>query len=340
MKNDIEDQFQPIIFKFLSGEASAPELLKLKEWLEESAKHQKIFNKANELWHLNEKKLRNVDLNIDSAWQKLNSKVNKSDKLSLNKPLLISRNKYMILRVAAVALILISLSFTLLWFTDSFDNSKVKFVTIFTPLGEKSKVQLADGTTVWLNSGSSLKYASDFSRTNRAAILEGEAYFDVTHDKSNPFFVKTKDVKIKVWGTGFNVRAYNNDNIIETTLEKGLISMELPNQKKDVFIKPGQQLLFSKPSSSFQLKKVDVDVFTSWKQNILKFDNADFSEVIKKLERWYGVHIILDSKMKHSERYTMTIKTESLREVLKRIKITTPIEYKIEVDSIFIYSEK
>ncbi len=334
----MEEQFQHIIFKFLSGEASKPELLKLSEWLKESAEHKKMFDKTNELWHLNEKKLRNVDLNIDSAWQKLSSKVKKNNNRSTYKPILISSNKFTIYRAAAVALILISLSLTLFWISDNFNNSKVKFVTIFAPLGEKSKVQLADGTIVWLNSGSSLKYAADFNRTNRTAVLEGEAYFDVTHDKSNPFFVKTKDVKIKVWGTSFNVRAYNNDNIVETTLEHGSISMQLPNQKKDVFIKPGQQLLFSKSSSSVQLKKVDVDVFTSWKQNILKFDNADFNEIIKKLERWYGVHILLDSKMKHSERYTMTIKTESLREVLKRIKITTPISYKIEVDSVFIYS--
>ncbi|HZK96924.1 MAG TPA: FecR domain-containing protein, partial [Prolixibacteraceae bacterium] len=104
-----------------------------------------------------------------------------------------------------------------------------------------------------------------------------------------------------------------------------------------VEVSPGQRMVFDKQSGEVLLKQVDTDLYTSWKENRLKFDNALFGDVVKKLERWYDIKIILDKDLKYSERYTMTIKTESLREVLKRLQITTPMSYKIEEDKVFIY---
>ena len=96
-------------------------------------------------------------------------------------------------------------------------------------------------------------------------------------------------------------------------------------------------MVFDKKSGEISLKDVDTKLYTSWKENMLKFDDAVFDDVVKKLERWYDIKIILDKDLKYSERYTMTIKTESIREVLKRIQITTPMSYKIEEDKVFIY---
>ena len=167
--------------------------------------------------------------------------------------------------------------------------------------------------------------------------LSGEGYFDVKKDQNRPFIVKTASSEIKVFGTRFNVYAYEDETETEATLEEGKISFNIAGKSNSVAVNPGQRIVYNKQSGEISVKHVDTDLYTSWKENKLRFANAPFGDVVKKLERWYDVKIILDKGLKNSERYTMTIKTESLREVLNRLKITTPMSYKIEEEKVFIY---
>lgn len=204
---------------------------------------------------------------------------------------------------------------------------------IVAPKGEKVQFILPDGSSGYLNSGSTLKYAHPFHK--RLVVLDGEGFFDVVHGKRE-FTVQTRDVNVDVHGTRFNVCAYRDDPEVITTLEEGSVTVIRDADGTRLTIKPGQQSIFNRSNSQATNKKVDVDLFVSWKDNMLRFQNTPFPDVVKKLERWYDVKIILDDKLKFTQQYTMTIKTESLREMLELMLVTTPMNYEIKEDLVYI----
>ncbi|QGY43477.1 DUF4974 domain-containing protein [Maribellus comscasis] len=213
-------------------------------------------------------------------------------------------------------------------------NDTPQFSEIIAPKGEKVQFVLPDGSTGYLNSGSSLKYASSF-RKKRRVELNGEGFFNVEHDKKT-FTVQVQNMKVEVHGTRFNVCAYDDDSDIVTTLEEGSVSVVRDVDGEKIKIAPGQQAVYNKSTHEIKDKKVDVDLYVSWKDNMLRFQNAPFADVVKKMERWYDVKIVLDDKLKYTQRYTMTIKTESLREMLNLMIVTTPMKYEIKEDIVYI----
>lgn len=238
----------------------------------------------------------------------------------------------MYLRVAAVLLIPILISGVLFWNSSS---NHVTYAQLKAPKGSRIQFTLPDGSTGNLNGGSTLTYATNFN-SRRAVKLVGEGYFKVKKDSKRPFTVQTKYADIKVLGTEFDVSAYDREHEITTTLESGSVEVFNKETSTVAMLKPGQQNRLNILTGEMQTENVKTDLYTSWKDNLLRFDNAPFGEVIKKMERWYGVKIILDKSLQYSERYTMTIKTESLREMLQLLKLTTPINYKINNDMVFI----
>jgi len=209
----------------------------------------------------------------------------------------------------------------------------LQFSEIVAPKGEKVQFILPDGSSGYLNSGSTLKYAYPFHK--RLVELDGEGFFDVVRGRKT-FTVRTPDMKIEVHGTRFNVCAYRDDPDVVTTLEEGSVTVIRVADGARLTIKPGQQAIFDKANNQVTDKKVDVGLFVSWKENMLRFQNTPFPDVVKKMERWYDVKIILDDKLKLTQRYTMTIKTESLREMLELMLVTTPMNYEIKEDLVYI----
>ncbi len=209
----------------------------------------------------------------------------------------------------------------------------LQFSEIVAPKGEKVQFILPDGSSGYLNSGSTLKYAYPFYK--RLVELNGEGFFDVVHAKK-AFIVQTHDMKIEVHGTRFNVCAYHDDQEVVTTLEEGSVTVIKDKDGERLTIEPGQQIIFNRTNNQVTNKKVDVGLFISWKENMLRFQNTPFPDVVKKMERWYDVKIILDDKLKLTQRYTMTIKTESLREMLELMLVTTPMKYEIKEDLVYI----
>ncbi len=163
---------------------------------------------------------------------------------------------------------------------------------IIIPYGKQSEVTLADGTHIWLNSGSQLSYPAEFKKDSREVYLIGEAFFDVKPDESKPFYVITREFKIKVLGTRLNVCAYSNDRVIQTVLERGKISAG----KNGLFattvdLLPGERMVYDKESEELVKDKVNVQLFTSWINGYLYFENQPIAEVFKKLERQYNQKI-------------------------------------------------
>jgi ferric-dicitrate binding protein FerR (iron transport regulator) len=141
---------------------------------------------------------------------------------------------------------------------------------------------------------------------------------------------------VKVLGTRFNVCAYPEDGEYYTTLEEGSVNASNINNGEQVTLNPGEQVVLNRKTDGLKYQKVNTELYTSWKENLLKFDDATFDEVIKKMERWYDIKITVDPSVNTKERFTMTIKTESLREMLALVSKTTKINYEIKVNSVLI----
>jgi len=162
--------------------------------------------------------------------------------------------------------------------------------TITTPRGGQYQVSLPDGTKVWLNAGSSLKYPAKFAYDQRTVELKGEGYFEVAKDKSKPFMVVTTNQKIEVFGTHFNVNAYDDEPAVKTTLLEGSVKVYQASTFISKFIKPGQQAILT--AKSFNIQDVDVEEAVDWKNGVFSFNEKENIKVaMRKLARWYDVEM-------------------------------------------------
>ncbi|KAF2328684.1 FecR family protein [Flavobacterium ginsenosidimutans] len=217
---------------------------------------------------------------------------------------------------------------------DSSKENANSFNTLSTPTGGQYNIVLADGTKVFLNAVSSIKYPTQFNGDERTVELEGEAYFEVAKDKSKPFIVKSDNQKIQVLGTHFNVHAYNNEAIIKTTLLEGSVAVAFRNQT--AILKPGQQSNITENSTKITVKEVDTEAAIAWTNGRFKFDNADLKSVMKQLERWYGIKVEYRGDVSDVRFNGGTFRNKNLSEVLKVLELSN-IKFKVEGKTIIVY---
>ncbi len=212
---------------------------------------------------------------------------------------------------------------------------EISYSEVISPRGQKSKIILEDGTVAWLNSGSTISYSRKFNKRNREIELIGEAFFDVFKKERRPFVVNTPCLSVQALGTKFNLMAYPEDASVQTTLVEGRIQIQSKDEKT-ISLSPNQKAIYNKADNNFSIEIADPIYSISWKDNVLKFNDKSLPDILTHLERWYDVKFYYPENVLDNERFTMTIKTESLREVLELVKISTPIKFEIEVDSVYI----
>lgn len=210
--------------------------------------------------------------------------------------------------------------------------SKDSFCTLETPMGSKMKTTLPDGTEVWQNAGTTLKYPAKFSEKNREVFLVGEAYFHVKSDKKHPFHVQTPEGTVTVTGTRFNVSSYTADDTYSVVLEEGKVSFTPKGKAEEIDLKPLQQILLNKKDGVIQKKNIDTDKFTSWKDGKLIFRDDPLSEIVTRLNRWYDADIKIvdpDHKLKDYT-FTMTVQQETIEQVLEYLTQASGLKLKKE----------
>lgn len=215
-------------------------------------------------------------------------------------------------------------------------SSEVREVS--TSSGQISEVILPDGTKVRLNAQSSIIYSEKFLQfSNREVTLTGEAFFDVTEDPSHPFIVRTTSINIVVLGTSFNLKSYDDDATIETTLIKGKVLIEnLSDPGRKVELRPNQKAIFSRATKNISLVDVKRERAVKWSERTLQFENEELGDVLKSLERWYGISVHLEKETNTSCRLTASFDKETLAETLEIFKSLTGIEYSIVGKEVFI----
>ena len=219
-------------------------------------------------------------------------------------------------------------------------SKHIKFdYTAIAPEGSVSELILPDGTVIFLNSASEIRYASNMDRNSREVYLKGEAWFDVQKSKDIPFLVHTSYYDVRVMGTEFNVKAYAEDDEVVTTLEEGSILVQSTKNLKlihDVSLVPGEQLVYNKRQKSLRVSEVKARLFTSWKDNKLIFINMSLGELVTLLERKYGISITVEDEQILSYHYDGTIRNQTIIEVLDILQKTLPINYVIKDQEVVI----
>ncbi|MDR1980996.1 MAG: DUF4974 domain-containing protein [Tannerellaceae bacterium] len=207
-------------------------------------------------------------------------------------------------------------------------NENITYYTATSAPGTVTQLCLPDSSKVWLNAGSTLRYPSSFTSEERQVYLSGEGYFEVRSDRSHPFYVSVSEaMRVKAYGTKFNVSSYNDDPAIETVLESGFVDVQFNRQS--IRLSPSELASFDKDNKKIAITKVRIDEKTSWKDGKLIFRNATLEEVIKSLSRRYNVDIVLHKETKKTYKFRASFSNETITQVLNYIKLAAPIEWSI-----------
>lgn len=356
-----------ILEKYFNHSISENENILLKEWIKKNEEHRLLFDEITEMIASGFPFPGSFNEDTSVVWDELQQRLKHKRYIRISVPKLY--------RYAATIIIPLFLAAGLLGFffrNIATDNSAVTYTVVYSHGGQKTEVTLPDKSKVWLNANSSLKYASTFDKKHRSVLLVGEAFFDVTHDPENLFVVNTSTaLKINVHGTTFNVKAYADEDVIETTLVKGKITIEgiaiKGSESKEIVMVPNQMFKYYKSSTEVAVhsvntlssatepapednkrentrkvaaieldQQIDVIPITAWKEGRLVFHDEPFESLAIKLERWYNVEIHFDDPAIKSIHFSGTFEKENINQVLDYMQITTPIDYSMKLNKITI----
>ncbi len=214
------------------------------------------------------------------------------------------------------------------------------FNELKTPRGGGYNLQLADGTRVWLNAGSSLRYPVSFADSVRQVVLDGEAYFEVSHSET-PFIVSTGSINTRVLGTSFNVEAFSDDAEFKTTLVEGKVRVELLEQgsliSDGTILEPDQQAVFLRSTGNISKAEVDASGYTSWINGKLEFHNESLETVMKRLARWYDFDYSFENAAARDFHFSARLdKEESISSILKMLEMTTDVKFEFRDQNIVV----
>jgi len=320
---------ETLLLRFLDKETSREENDAILRWVSDSEKNRAEFRKLHQAHHFSNRHYLKPEIDIDEAWEKLNGVLPKVKK----QPQLILPD--ILWKVAASVLLVVTGGLGSLWMSGHFsEQAQSAMIQLKASKGEKSQAVLADGTHVWLNSQTTIKYDA---LNPREVTLDGEAFFEVEKDSDHPFEVITASgMKVIVTGTKFNLRSFVGESFVETTLKEGEVLIEGADNKQLAQLEPGQQAQYNIGEKNTSVRNVSPELYSLWKNNELRFADISFAELVPRIERWYGVTITLDSLQKNNDRFTMTIKTESLRELLNMMQLTSKFNYEIKGEQVKI----
>ena len=217
---------------------------------------------------------------------------------------------------------------------DIKESGPLLYNTLITPKGGKYQLKLSDGTEVWLNANSSIKYPVTFTDSTREVFLDGEAFFDVQHN-GKTFFVNTQQTSVKVLGTSFNVSAYSDEHYTSTTLVEGSVKMLTSTMEK--VIVPNEQANVLLNETEIHVKEVNTELYTSWMKGKIEFESENLEAVMRRLSRLYDFEYSFENEAAKDFHFTARIDdSEPFSSILEMLELTTNVEFKLKENKIII----
>jgi transmembrane sensor len=336
-----------LLEKYCKNACTEEELSSVLEWLEGSARTpEEGKNLLFKLWEEIPEEESDHQTNFDLILDKLHHKVNLGQSKKLLEEADQNLLKYKrrmhfinILMRASAILILPVLSFGLYmsFKYQSINQGQVSvnqaYNEVFSSVDAITKVTLPDGSNVWLNHSSTLKYPAMFQGNTRIVELNGEGYFEVSHNPKMPFIIKTGELRIKALGTTFNIMAYPEEDRIETSLINGNVELQRTESDGKIIpmlkMSPTDLAIFHKNNHNINIRTIDDDRYFSWKEGKLVFNKEPIGEVVKKLGRWFNVDIQVKDPELLDLTYTATFVSETLPQVLELFTLMSPVSYSI-----------
>ncbi|HUX59034.1 MAG TPA: FecR domain-containing protein [Bacteroidales bacterium] len=373
----VNEEINLLIVSHLTGSISEEDLVVLNNWINENIENRSYFNKLKDSWILSGVKDQDSLSQTAETWNTF------KDKLTQNRFRLVlgnelrSRRKASItkyVKLAASWLLIFGLGSALTWWITGGSKDKLTstetvngLIEITTPLGARSIIKMPDSSQIWLNAGTTITYSQDYGQHSRTLNLIGEAYFKVAKNIDLPLIVNAGNINIRATGTEFNVKAYSDEGIIETTLIKGKveISQKGDNDKSKMLeLTPNQKAIYVKESDQITLRKikeiepmavkpaklvtdkllvspkVDVDQVTAWTQNKLIIRGENLEDLCVKLQRKYNVTFIFGNNDIKEYRFSGILLDETLEQVLNVIRLTAPVDYFLDGKNVLMLSNK
>jgi transmembrane sensor len=299
-----------------------------------------LRDKMREEWEINSKD-KGVDVNLDSILYKIHFLIN-SEKRARNKQGGSIRsiiNWYS--RVASIILLPALIVWSIFQFFPANEEAGTSLVKIVAPPGSRIQVELPDGSSGWLNSGSELEYNIPFEE--RHVALRGEAYFNIKSDSVHTFDVEGQNGIVRVFGTRFNVKMWPDDPITEVVLEEGKVNLIAKGTNENFEITPGEILVFNNENNTLSREFVNPKLYSGWIDGKLLFRGDRLEEVADKLSRWFNVDVEVSDTSLLDYTFRATFEDESLEEVLRLLKQSSPIDFEIrdhQQDSSGVYSRR
>lgn len=336
------NRIDSLIGKYLSGSLNVSEQDELFSWVKASEKNKEYYSEHANVWNAMNSSKKEVDIDLDNEFHLLEQKMRKTDKLS-NGRFNYNSNHFISFcrKFAAVLIVPILLGGLYLYLMQNgniLKEPEAVQMTMYTAKGGRTDIVLPDGTKVFLNSDSKLTYPSRFVKGSRKVALKGEAFFQVSHNKENPFVISINDLKVKVLGTSFNLNAYDQESI-ETTLFEGSVELLSKNQNTEVVrLKPGFKANYNSNSEMISVEKANLRQASAWRDGTIIFLDTPMSKVESVLERWFDVNIIISDPKFYNYSFTATFENRNLIETLSLLKSTSPFEYAVDGHEVTIYA--
>ena len=347
------------LIKYMEGTSDQQVVNQVDQWLSEDPGNNRYLEKVKKVWFAVDELKALSDIDVNRDWEAVELRLTTKSLRDGNTQKIRIRLNSLLFKIAAVLVIGIMIS-SLFFYLNRESFSAGTFAgnhyEVIVPDGQKSNLVLPDGTKVMVNAGSKLFLPKEVKPGKREVWLDGEAFFQVTRNPRKPFFVHTSDINVKVLGTTFNVRAYHDEKIVETTLLEGKVMLNTTKETgtdQDVALAPNHKAVFitskdaeitatTKREFGDNLKvgkilisdRISPETAVSWTQGKLIFENEYFDVIAHRLEKYYGIHIHITDEFLKNIKYTGTIKNISLEQTLRALQLTTHFSYTIKDEDV------
>ncbi|MDO8965832.1 MAG: DUF4974 domain-containing protein [Algoriphagus sp.] len=327
---------------FFEGKLSQEQAQELLDWLDSSEAEEFLSAEILQIWSEKIRAHQAETWDSQPLWEKINQAKDGYSRPHLLVDLKPSKKLFPLWLKAAVVFLV--LGFSALFFFEvnksveipsGISSSEPKMIVRENPSGQKTKINLPDGSTVFLNSESKITYPEDFL-TSRHIELEGEGFFQVAKDEENPFSVEAEGIITTAIGTSFNISTFNSQEKVAVTLVTGKVRLNQKGNKNSLDLNPGEESLLSLKDESFGKYPIEVSNRISWIDGVLRFSETPFNEMIQILQRWYGVKIQVIGNPKVMKGTGTFDTNESLQNVLHVLSGSMEFEYQLKNKEVVI----
>lgn len=321
---------EDIIIRYLENRCSEEDFVLINEWMKESDENAGELFRMEEIYQLGKFPFEEENL-VVRAERRLGRRLEQENQKKQEVFKLRSVLRY----AAAIVGVMVLAAGLAYWFR----NKAEELVVASAAHGQVREMLLPDGTKVWLNQSSVLKYPRAFEGKERHVYLDGEAYFEVARNHEKPFMVKSPAMDVRVLGTSFNIKCRLDNSFAETTLIEGEVEVKDKSDKGRITLLPGQKAVLNRVTGRMQVKQVDPKMEIVWHNDLIPFEKSSIFQIAAALERFYGVKIILSPDVDSTNTYSGVLKKkDNIESVLQSLDNSIPISYKIVGDNIFISS--